>query len=171
MKRTRFTFQVTVGSAAPVNEPWPRAHTRFLHEFKPRAERYRRRKRIGLGLLLGFMIGMFVVMQTTFPGFVRLSVVVVLVVGLMASLLIYAFGLKLRCPACRKRLEPATGLYCPQCGSSQFEHGSHRSPSTPRDAYCPECNGRIAEEDGDSARSYRIRGCSHCGVMLDEKGL
>jgi hypothetical protein len=37
--------------------------------------------------------------------------------------------------------------------------------------YCPTCDGRIAEEDADSSRSYRIRGCTHCGVMLDEMGV
>ena len=74
---------------------------------------------------------------------------------------------RLKYPACKKRLEPAVGAYCPQCGSDRFQYSGHkRKPS-----YCPSCDSQIAEDDGDSSRSYRIRGCTHCGVMLYEKGL
>jgi transposase-like protein len=67
---------------------------------------------------------------------------------------------------------PAKGRYCPQCGSDQYDHGRHvRGPRMSHHAFCPSCDATIYEGDNEEPRSYKIRGCTHCGVMLDEKGL
>jgi hypothetical protein len=58
------------------------------------------------------------------------------------------------------------------CGSDRFQYASHvRGPASSRRAYCPACDSTIDEGGGDLPRSYKIRGCTHCGLMLDEKGL
>ena len=111
-------------------------------------------------------------MYVDVPDVVRIWGFILLLAAWLGAVVTFAFGLKLRCPACRNRLEPAKGPYCPQCGSDQFQHGiQRRGPGGANYPYCPSCEGRIAEEDGDSRRSYRIHGCTHCGVMLDEMGV
>jgi hypothetical protein len=166
MKIRRFRLSLSVSSGSPArfsNEYWPRERTAFLHTFRPIAERYRRRKRIGLYLLLGFMLGGFASMYVI-PDVMKLWGLFLLFAAWLGGIAIFAFGLRLRCPQCRNRLDRARGPYCPQCGSDQFQRGANYS-------YCPACDGRIVDEDADSARSYRIRGCTHCGVMLDEMGV
>jgi hypothetical protein len=166
MKLSRFRLFLSIRTESPLgvrDDYWPRDRTPFFHAFQPVAERYRQRKRLALYLLLGFMLGGFLLTYIDMPGTVRLWGVLLLLAVLLGAVVTFLFGLRLKCPACRKRLEPAKGPYCPQCGSDQFSHGIH--------ACCPSCNRTIADEDGDGARSYRIRGCTHCGVMLDERGV
>src|SRR5438128_635875 len=110
IKKTRWSLSVSVmPSQAMVDMPWPRPHTPHLHEFKARAERYRRRRRIGLGLMIGFMVVGVLMMSLSryLP-----EEAPIWGGGLMAAawlftlLIIFLFGLRLRCPACKKRLEP-----------------------------------------------------------------
>lgn len=162
----RYRLSVSVNSGRPElldYEHWPRERTPHLHEFRPIAERYRQRKRKSIYLLVGFMLGGFLLMKLSPPGVVLIWGLSILMSALLLSVVIFAFGLRLKCPACKKRLEPAKGPYCPQCGSDQFQRT--------REPYCPSCNSSIGDEDSDSSRNYRIRGCTHCGVMLDEIGL
>ena len=175
MRISRFRLSLSVSSSLPAridHQYWPRERTAFLHRFRPTAERYRRRKRTVLYLLMGFMVGGFLLTYVNVSGAVRGWGLILLSAALTGAIFTFFFGLRLRCPACSKRLEPAKGPYCPQCGSDQFgqEVYSGRRRRTD-DPYCPSCEGRIAEEDGDSSRSYKIRGCTHCGVMLDEMGV
>ena len=175
MKATRYRLSLSVSSGRPAgftDDAWPRERTPFLISFRPRAERYRRRRRLGLYLMFGFMLGGIGLANVNLPDSARFSAFALLVLAWLGAVVTLLFGLKLRCPACRNRLEPAKGLYCPQCGSDQFQHGVHRRKSSNANhRYCPSCDNTIEEEDGDSSRSYCIRGCTHCGVMLDEKGL
>ena len=173
IRQYRLSFSVNSGSAAPIKyDYWPRQRTVFLNAFQPIAERYRRRRRTGLYLMLAFMLVGFALARVSVGEAVKLWGFILLMTIWFSAIIALVFGQRLKCPACRKRLEPAKGLYCPQCGSDEFQHGTHRRGSTgTRERYCPSCDGRIAEEDGDSARSYKIRGCTHCGVMLDEMGL
>jgi len=175
MKVSRFRLSISVSSGFPPGnrfENWPRESTAFVHTFRPAAERYRRRRRMGLYLLMGFMLGGFLLMYVNVPDAVNAWGLILLLAALVGAVVTFAFGLRLRCPACRHRLEPARGPYCPQCGSDQFQHGIHRGGTrNASDPYCPSCDGRIVEEDADSRRSYAIRGCTHCGVMLDEIGV
>ena len=173
MKRSRFSFGITLQThSGHAGRPWPPGRARFSSDFKPQIERHRRRRRIGIGLFIGFMLGGAVLTLEVLPRAVRAWGVAVSLGGFVVSSVALAFPVKLVCPACRKRLEPASGKYCPQCGTDQLQPGTRRRGlSAARSAYCPSCEAGIAEEDGDSARSYRIRGCTHCGVMLDENGI
>jgi hypothetical protein len=171
--RRRFSFGVALTSPSfSGHGQWPRARTHFLEAFKPKAARYRYRTRLSIALLFGSMLGGFIFVSLSPSGIAAAGGVLLFAACLLSSVVIHLFGRRLICPACKKRLEPARGLYCPQCGSDKFQRGTHKSgPSLSRYIYCPSCDGRIMEDDGDSARSYRIRGCTHCGVMLDEAGL
>jgi len=175
MNIRRYRLSLSVSSELPAGlsyEYWPRERTAFLHTFRPTAERYRRRRRMGLYLMLGFMLGGFLLMYVNVADVVRIWGIILLVVAWLGAVVTFAFGVKLICPACKNRLKPAKGPYCPQCGSEQFQHGIHRHGEPGVNyPYCSSCDGRIAEEDGDSPRSYRIRGCTHCGVMLDVMGV
>jgi hypothetical protein len=144
---------VTFHAQAPKH--WPRERTAFLHQFRPTAERYRRRKRRVFYLIAGFLVGGFLLMYVNVSDPVRTAGMILLLAFWLGSVGTFVFGLRLKCPACRKKLEPAKGPYCPQCGSDRIQS----------------CGCRIAEEDGDGSRGYRIRGCTHCGVLLDEMGV
>jgi hypothetical protein len=111
---------------------------------------------------MGTLIG-GIVFTNIAPNAVRIFGFFSILTGFVVATVLLVFGRRLKCPACKKRLEPASGLYCPQCGSDRFEYGRHPT--------CSGCGGTIQEEDSDSARSYWIRGCTHCGTMLDEKGV
>src|SRR5678809_616512 len=162
--RTRLEFQVSLDRTSPLpRERWPEHRGDYVDVFQPYAERYRRRKRFAIWLFIGSLIGASVFFSINIFDALTGPVTVLIMVGLLVAGLTLAFGRKLVCPSCRKRLEPARGSYCPQCGCDQLEKGKH--------AYCPSCESRIIEDDGDSARNYRIHGCTHCGVMLDEKGI
>jgi len=175
MKIRQYRLSVSLNSGSPADiryDHWPRQRTRFLNTFQPIAERYRRRRRTGLYLMVGFMLVGFVLTRLNVSNTAHLWGFIVLLVIWFAAIITLVFGQRLKCPACRKRLEPAKGLYCPQCGSDEFRHGTHRRGSAGmRVRYCPSCDSRIAEDDADSGRSYKIRGCTHCGVMLDEAGV
>ena len=57
IRQYRLSFSVNSGSAAPIKyDYWPRQRTVFLNAFQPIAERYRRRRRMGLYLMLAFML-------------------------------------------------------------------------------------------------------------------
>jgi hypothetical protein len=173
IKKTRWSFSVSVApSQAIVHTPWPRPHTPYLHAFKAHAQRYRRRKRIALSLMIGFMVVGVLMMNINLPNEAAIWGGGLMAASWLFALLIFVSGLRLRCPACKKRLEPARGLYCPMCGSDRFEYGRHKiGPLFARYPYCPSCEHKIDDPSGDDSRTYRIRGCTHCGVMLDETGL
>jgi hypothetical protein len=172
IKKTRWSFRVSVApSQAIVHTPWPRPRTPYLHAFKAHTQRYRRRKRIALSLMIGFMFAGLLVTNINLPSEAAIWGGGLMAASWLLALLIVVFGLRLRCPACKKRLEPARGLYCPMCGSDRFEHGRHKiGPLFARYPYCPSCEHKIDDPSSDDSRSYSIRGCTHCGVMLDETG-
>jgi len=175
MKTRQFRLSFSVSSARPAafsHENWPRERSAVLLAFRPIAERYRRRRRTVLCLFGGFMLAGFVIVYVNLPEAVKFWGFIFMMAAWFGTVIALLFRVKLICPACKSRLAPAKGVYCPQCGSDQFQHGFYRNAAHAGiDPYCPSCHGRIAEEDADNDRSYRIRGCTHCGVMLDDVGV
>jgi hypothetical protein len=135
----------------------------FEAAFVPRARRYRRSTLIAIGLMAGFILAGFAAMSLPVPDSARLWIVGSFAALLPVAVIILIVNLWLRCPGCGKSLTSTKGLYCPMCGSAQYRGGVHSK-------VCPGCGGTIYA-GGDNARPYRIRGCTHCGVFLDEKGL
>ena len=168
--KRRFSFHVSLSHSPNfVPGPWPRTLTPHRHPFGMQVQRYRRRRLMCFCLLLGSMLSTFPILSLNLPNAVKHFGFAVSGACFFVALVVLLLSGRLKCPACNKRLEPAVGEYCPQCGSDQFQYGRHRIERSIK--YCPSCDSTIGEDDGDSSRSYRIRGCTHCGVMLHEKGL
>lgn len=134
--------------------------SRLRHAFSCIASDYRRHGRIGFAGVGGFMCCILLAIilpKTLFPWFF----IPVLIFWLVA------FGsavsaLRLVCPGCSNEIEHSFGRYCPECGSRQLEAGGwFRSP------HCTACGKFMRHGKG---RHYKIRACTHCGLMLDEKG-
>jgi hypothetical protein len=165
IRRRRFQFSVRVNSVLPptfVDRFAAPGRYSFEAAFAPRARRYRLSTRIVVLLLAGFGLGLLAAAKLPVPEAVRLWIAVPSAALLPLAVLVHISNLRLRCPSCRKTLTPAKGRYCPQCGGEGYRTGSR---------LCDACGGRIEEDSGDDARSYRVRGCTHCGVFLDELGL
>jgi hypothetical protein len=77
---------------------------------------------------------------------------------------------ELECPACHGNiLSRQLGAFCPECGAANLRPGSRFA--------CPHCDacGKTLQRGKTLARGktrrYRIHACTHCGLMLDGKGL
>ena len=133
---------------------------RFQEEYRPLAAQYRRRKRIaGIGaavfcvcLLLGMILP-----KTMFIYFWAAA---------MSSWFFFAFTMKRvpKCPGCHNPPDAGFGAFCPDCGQRTLEPNDSWFYWSPK---CRSCGKRM--KSGKS-RSYKIRNCTHCGLMLDEKG-
>lgn len=73
------------------------------------------------------------------------------------------FQRTLICPACRNSFIDKIDGFCPECGSDSLEvqnwHGAR---------HCNFCGKDLVS---GKHRNFKYRACTHCGVMLDEKGL
>lgn len=69
------------------------------------------------------------------------------------------------CPHCQKNLGDLFGNYCPECLGTLLLGDSRTKAS------CSSCGKTLRNADGKPGRNFRIRGCSHCGVLLDKTGL
>jgi len=160
--RLRFFFRVNAGLPPTFVDRFDTAGRSFEAAFAPRARRYRLNTRIVIVLLLGFALGLVGAVTLPVPEAARGWIALPSATLIPLAVLIHFVNLRLRCPSCRRALTPAKGRYCPQCGSAGYRAGSGR---------CEDCGGRIEEETAEGARSYRVRGCTHCGVFLDKRGL
>ena len=134
----------------------------FEAAFARRARRYRLSNTIGIGLMVAFALGVLAAAKLPIPETARMYLALFSTALVPLAVIMHIFNLRLRCPSCGRRLTPANGRYCPQCGAEEFQAGS---------GWCDGCHSRIEEESGDDKRSYRVRGCTHCGVFLDRHGL
>jgi hypothetical protein len=163
--KQRLQFFIRVNQEPPISFvdrfASPGRHS-FEAAFAPRSRRYRLSTRIAIVLLVGFAFGLFAAVGLPLSESARVRIVLPSVALLPLAVLIHLLNLRLRCPSCRKALTPAKGDYCPQCGTEGYRAGSH---------WCQECGVRIEEETAEGARSYLVRGCTHCGVFLDQRGL
>lgn len=140
--------------------------SRLRETFSFIATDYRRHTRIAMcavvgGIALSIPIGMVIVMglsNSLIPWFAIPFVVCWLIVlGAMVS------APRLVCPGCSNEIEGSFGRYCPECGSQQLRPGGvFRSPR------CTGCGKSMRRGRG---RHYKIRACTHCGLMLDDRGL
>jgi hypothetical protein len=137
---------------------------RFREVFARNAARYRS---YGRRLLVALAVGIVVAV-------VSINFLPKALLGwIFGALIVSFFGLLfhglsnrplLECPACHNELDSKVlGPYCPECGSDQFvPAGLLRPPN------CRAC-GRIMFEG--KGRSWKIRACTYCGVILDEEGV
>ena len=70
----------------------------------------------------------------------------------------------LECPACHRALDVRKlGDFCPECGAPNLQPGVVLSPPQ-----CAACGKQLRRPKG---RLFKIRACTHCGLLLDDKGL
>src|ERR1043166_150352 len=136
----------------------------FREVFAPRAARYRRYSRLSLFIACGAfaaVIAAFVIL----PGLGLKWVCGVLFLGLLALVVFAGFSQpSLECPACHSDVDSRRlGRYCPECGSEQLR--TRRWPLAPK---CDACGAVMRHGKG---RGYSIRACTHCGVLLDDRGV
>ena len=136
--------------------------SQFQQNFAPVANRYRRHARTAVAAIIGFMCWILLLCLVFRPsasgwGFL-VPAFVCWIIGLAAIL----SAPVLICPARQERLDRDLGRYCPECGSTQLEAGDFlRAP------HCLSCGRHMRRH---RARHYKIRACTHCGLMLDERG-
>jgi len=142
----------------------PEEQRHFREAFRPMAEHYRRYSS------WAFIIGVtaFVLWMGAIQFFPRVGLGWVCAVMFLGLLGLVVFGLYARplleCPACHNLVDSKQfGRYCPECGSDQLKPGTW--PLPPR---CSACGKRMHR---GKSRGYKIRACTHCGVLLDEKGV
>jgi len=131
---------------------------RFRAEFRPVAERYRRRARISyLFIALGaacVLVGLASPVRPDWPvgGFV----------ACWLALALMAIWPAPTCPACHNGVSGDLGPYCPDCGAQAVQQGGWL-----RVPHCNSCKIALHWR----RRLYTIRACTHCGVPLDDKGI
>ena len=134
---------------------------RLRRAFSPLAKSYRRHSNIALAAAVAFMF------CTSLGMLFHIHVLIVVAAASMCLIVFLGAGVSqpaLVCPGCQGRLDRGLGRYCPECGSSQFQHGEgFKAP------HCGACGMRVTY--GRQRRHYRMCACTHCGLMLDEKGL
>lgn len=131
----------------------------FREQFAPVVERYHRRWRIamfGLAAFFAFIVIGIALPKHLFAYFWLASICSWLFI-------FFAAPRTPDCPACHTKLDADFGAFCPECGSRSLQRGGwFRSPR------CDACGKSMRRGRG---RHYKIRACTHCGVMLDERGL
>lgn len=133
----------------------------FREQFKPLAAHYRRRLRWMVWSIVA-AVAACVALAHLLPD----TLTVFCFLGGVASFLLIGvvFWPTLPpCPACRRQLDNTVGMFCPECGSPSVQPGGWFKPPG-----CSSCGKGMNSARG---RKYKIRACTHCGVMLDEKGL
>ena len=138
---------------------------RFREVFAPHAKRYRRYTLLS-SLIAVIVFFVFLAAINYLPrlglgwiyGFLILGVFGLILFGWWSQPL-------LECPACRNQLDSERfGRFCPECASNQITPGGWlQSPG------CTACGATMGRRR--SRRRYKIRACTHCGVMLDERGV
>jgi hypothetical protein len=91
-----------------------------------------------------------------------------LMLSLFAGFIFFKLSMsRVKCPACHNRVLDRPVQYCPDCGSSQIEAGNFwgRLPK------CNACGKKLFLSGRNRGKFFAIRYCTHCGVLLDEKGL
>jgi hypothetical protein len=131
----------------------------FEEEFRPQAERYRRRIWLFLVVLAG---GVLLTAAGVFGPDSWAKPVGIPGAGLIGTSLVIMFTRpRLVCPGCGK---PAEGFdrFCPVCGAD----GLRRYQITA--AKCDSCGRSLGHY---KYRNYRIRFCTFCDALLDRRGL
>jgi hypothetical protein len=136
---------------------------KFWEEFQPAADRYRRNRRIAIFFNLVVILGWLCViyLPLRLQGW-WLAIPAIAIVGFI-SWAVFSGAFKLNCPACRNDLRFEFGPYCPQCGGRNMQPARWY-----KNANCPDCRRSLYQ---GKHRNCKIRACTHCGIILDEKGL
>ncbi len=134
---------------------------RFQEEYRPLAAKYRRHQRIGIFGVAVFFLCIFLSMILPKTLFIYLWAA-----GMCSWIFTVFFASQLipKCPGCHNSPAGGFGAFCPDCGHRALELNDSWFYWSPT---CRSCGKRMR---GGRGRSYKIRTCTHCGLLLDEKG-
>jgi hypothetical protein len=135
---------------------------RYREVFAPTAQKYRSRSRLVFVIFIicfAIILTGFLLPRSSF-GWVGGAFFVCWLVIMFVAITQSA----LDCPACRGNLvSRELGSFCPECGAAGLKAGGwFKSPR------CDSCGKSLRR---GKSRQYRIRACTHCGLMLDDRGL
>ncbi|HTB83533.1 MAG TPA: hypothetical protein VK742_07765 [Candidatus Sulfotelmatobacter sp.] len=134
---------------------------RLREIFAPTAQKYRSRSRLAFVVLgIGFVIIFSGLLLNSYTGWIfgafSICWLVIFFVAIIQS--------SLECPACHGNLVSSElGSYCPECGAANLKPGGwFRVP------HCYSCGKSLRR---GKTRQYKIHACTHCGLMLSDRGL
>lgn len=130
------------------------------NRFGPAARRYRRRLAAFVLALTGGVALTLLAMAFAEPWDRWIGVPGVACI--LASLGIFFTLPALRCPECSQRTDAGLDRYCPACG-----HVPMRA-SALLGTHCPGCERTMGSY---KYRNYPIHYCTHCGTLLDRRGV
>jgi hypothetical protein len=143
---------------------------RFREKFAVDLKQYRAsERRMALPVLLLFLsgfVGIFASFLLFHPPALWLFILgfVLVAIGLvLVAVTATVFQKKLICPACRHSFMDEIEECCPECGSPSVETQTWR-----RTKHCNFCGKDLVSGKN---RNFKYKACTHCGVLLDEKGL
>ncbi len=154
------------GYSAPERE-------QIQRDFAPQAAKYRRQKHVSLYCVLGMLSS--ILLMPLVPRYLSPWLLIPAAGCCLAAIVVGLRTPSLVCPACANDLEDSLGAYCPECGSGGLELGAwERSPNYTwfRESCCKACRRMLLRSSRlTQRRLYKIRACTHCGLILDARGL
>jgi hypothetical protein len=128
--------------------------------FSPAAERYRQRFAAFVVVLMGGVALILLAIAFAHPwdrwiGIPGLACMV-------GSLAIFFTLPTLECPECGETADAALDRFCPVCGQTPIR------ASALLGTHCPSCERTMGSY---KYRNYPIHYCTHCGTLLDQRGV
>ena len=143
---------------------------RFQEAFAEDLKQYRAsERRFALPILLTFVAGFaaifysFLVFQPPVTWLFITGFALVAIGLILMAVTATVFQRKLICPACRHSFIDDIEDCCPECGSPSLDMRDWRGAR-----HCNFCGKDLVSGKN---RNFKHRACTHCGVLLDEKGL
>ena len=168
-KKTSPAIQPDQNTPVP---PWQRD---CRETFKPLADQYYRQQSLWLLALFG-PLGYFVCVvlpllswpwiQERMPFWLNYVVFFVPTLAFLVWLRPGVWPTLPNCPACGKHLGPPFGRYCPECAGPLMDEENDQGWF--RGRYCW-TSGKVLRTG--KSRNFKYDACSHCGVILHDKGL
>lgn len=134
-----------------------------LKEYQATERRYANR------ILIVFLAGLaavfcsFLLYQNVNKWLFGLGVFAVALGMILSAIAAFSLHKKLNCPACHNLFLGGYGEFCPECGSASLEPANWLGAQ-----HCNSCGKNLY---GGKNRNFGYKACTHCGVVLHEKGL
>ena len=144
--------------ARVVKDYKPHELEQFRELFRPYANGYRWRRRIAFAAAAGFALSLLMGLVSNQPQLAFAGGILCWFVGVITI----ATGQPIECPACKGDLDRCK-RYCPECGSSKLDCASRWEPP-----HCCSCGKQLRR---GKYSNYKMRHCTHCGILLDEQGI
>ncbi len=150
----------------------PEERDRLRDAFLPAVSDHYRHCRLEGRWTIGYLCGiLFTILFSSLPcshyyislTFFHYVIIPLTIISLTVALVLMISTSRLICPGCFNRIDEYNfGRYCPECGAQSLRPGAGFRT-------CGSCSKYM--DRGRWGRLYKIRACTHCGLMLNEEGL